>query len=58
MNGTDVIVIAVIAVIIGAITFYIIKQKKNGCKCIGCPYAKECSKKGCSCDSMNDSENE
>ena len=57
MIGTDIIVIAVIVAIIGAVTFYIVRQKKKGCKCIGCPYAKECSQKGCSCN-INSTENE
>ncbi len=45
---TDVIVIAAIVLVIGAAITYIVKQKKSGAKCIGCPYAKECaSKKNC-----------
>lgn len=39
----NVIVIAIVAVVIGAICFYLYRQKKNGAKCIGCPYSKECS---------------
>ena len=44
---TNVIVIAIIALIIGGAVGYIIKAKKNGQKCIGCPYSSSCSK-GCS----------
>lgn len=35
-------------IIIGAITgaiIYIKKEKKQGIKCVGCPYAKTCSNK-------------
>ncbi len=39
------IIIAVLVVIIGAIIGYLIKRKKQGAKCIGCPYANKCS--GC-----------
>lgn len=39
----DVIAIILIILIIGAATFYIIKAKKRGQKCIGCPYSKSCS---------------
>ena len=45
----DIIIIAVILVIITSAAFYIIKQKKSGAKCIGCPYAKQCGKTSCSC---------
>ena len=49
MGATDIIVIAIIALIIGAATFYIIRAKRRGAKCIGCPYAKSCTK--CKCGS-------
>ena len=44
-NLTDIIVILIVAVIIGAICFYLWRQKKKGVKCIDCPYAKECGGK-------------
>ena len=31
-------------VILSAIVFYIVREKKRGSKCIGCPYAKTCPK--------------
>ena len=39
----DIIALAVIALIIGGAIVYIIKAKKAGQKCIGCPYSKDCS---------------
>lgn len=45
MNPTDIIVIVVLALIIGAATAYIIKAKKSGKKCIGCPDSCSCSEK-------------
>lgn len=58
----DIIIIIVVAVILAVAIGYIIKQKKSGAKCIGCPYAKECSSKkseaGCSCGCDGDSKNE
>ena len=48
----EVIAIALIVLIIGGATAYIIKAKKSGKKCIGCPYSKSCSGK-CSCDAEN-----
>ncbi len=43
----DVIVILAVCLIIGAALFYIIKAKKSGKKCIGCPYADACSRDKC-----------
>ena len=37
------IVIAILVLIIGCATAYIVKEKKKGIKCIGCPNAKMCS---------------
>ena len=42
MNPADIIVIAVIALILGLAVFYIIKAKKSGKKCIGCPDGASC----------------
>ena len=42
------IAIGIIAVIVGAAVIYIIKAKKSGKKCIGCPDSSSC--KGCCCN--------
>ena len=39
----NVIIVSVILVILGLAAWYVIKAKKSGKKCIGCP-------DGCSCD--------
>ena len=39
----DLILIAVLLLIVGLAALYIIREKKKGRKCIGCPYAKQCS---------------
>lgn len=56
----DIIIIIVVSVILAVAIGYIIKQKKNGAKCIGCPHSKECSSKkseaGCGCGCGGDSE--
>ena len=44
---TDVIVIAIVVVVIGLAVGYVIKAKKRGTKCIGCPGSKSCQG-GCS----------
>lgn len=49
----DLIIIGIVAVIIALALVYVIRKKKQGVKCIGCPYAKDCAQKsdGCSCGS-------
>ena len=49
MEFSDLIVLAVILLIVGGALFYVIRQKKKGVHCIGCPDAKTCSaaKGGC-----------
>ena len=48
------IVIAVLLIIVGAAVSYIIKEKKRGSVCIGCPHAGTCAKMrqgSCNCHS-------
>ena len=45
---TDLIVLAVLAVIVGLAARYVYKAKKSGAKCIGCPVEGGCSGK-CNC---------
>ena len=55
MTPTDVIVIAIVALILCAVVVYIIKEKKKGRGCIGCPYSRQCGGKCCpSKDKSND----
>lgn len=48
---TNIIVLVILAGIIGGVVAYIIKAKKRGEKCIGCPYAKQCGG-NCNCQSQ------
>ena len=48
MGLVDYIAIALIALAVGGAIFYIVRAKKRGQKCIGCPYAKTCNK-NCTC---------
>jgi hypothetical protein len=54
MKPIDVIVTLILVAIIGGALTYIIRAKRRGEKCIGCPYAKQCSKNkssnNCCCD--------
>ena len=45
----DFVVIAVVALVIGSAAAYIVKVKKSGRKCIGCPYSGSCSAQGKGC---------
>lgn len=42
MGMVDFVAIAAILLIVGAAVFYIIRAKRRGEKCVGCPYAKQC----------------
>ena len=47
----DLIIILILAVIAGGIVFYLVREKKRGVTCVGCPHAKACAKRksgGCS----------
>ncbi len=49
----NMVLIAIILVVVLSAILYIDKQRKKGVKCIGCPCAKECAKKGnapCTCN--------
>ncbi len=43
------IIIAVLVVVLGAAIGYVIKAKKRGEKCIGCPHSKTCNSGNCNC---------
>jgi hypothetical protein len=49
MTPADIIAIAVILLLIGAASVYIIREKKKGRRCIGCPDSKTCSGSCASC---------
>ena len=61
MTLTDGIVLLAILLIVGGAVAYIIKAKKSGKKCIGCPDSSFCASGGCggncsacsSCSSSN-----
>ncbi|MBO5415990.1 MAG: FeoB-associated Cys-rich membrane protein [Clostridia bacterium] len=48
MGAVDYIAIAAIVLIVGAAVFYIVRAKKRGEKCVGCPHSKQCGGK-CGC---------
>ena len=47
MNPVDVILVAVIVVIAAAAVWFILKSKKSGKMCIGCPDSCACSGGNC-----------
>lgn len=54
----NIILIAVLVIIAGSASVYIMKQKKRGARCIGCPSAKTCGSQahctgGCGCNCQN-----
>ena len=51
MGPVDFIVIALICLAVGLSAFYVIRAKKKGVKCIGCPDGCNCSAKNGGCAS-------
>lgn len=43
--ATVIAVLVIVAILAAAIT-YIVREKKKGVKCIGCPYAQNCGSHG------------
>lgn len=43
----NVILLLIVLLIIGTVGYYLYKSNRQGQKCIGCPYAKQCHKKSC-----------
>ena len=58
MSAGEIIAIILSALIIGAALIYLIKAKKSGKKCIGCPDAASCigacGACNCGCKSKNE----
>lgn len=42
MNIATIIAVLALIIIVGLALRYIIKEKKKGSKCVGCPYAESC----------------
>lgn len=48
----DLIAVVIIAIVLGLAIWYIVRAKKNGAKCIGCPSGGNCCSsddESCSC---------
>lgn len=43
----NVVLIVILSLIVLGIVLFLVRAKKRGEKCIGCPYAKQCAKKNC-----------
>ncbi|MFI3166930.1 MAG: FeoB-associated Cys-rich membrane protein [Bacillota bacterium] len=56
MNVVDLVAGLIVASLLGLAIFYIVKAKKSGQKCIGCPHSKTCSQ-ACSCKSEENKNN-
>lgn len=64
----DFIIVGILIIIVGAAVIYIVRERKHGTKCIGCPAGGQCSGKcsgsytcggaPCSCKNDEDTENQ
>ena len=52
----DVIIVLIILAILASSICYIVKEKKKGHTCIGCPNASKC-KKHCHCEELKEQKN-
>lgn len=48
----NVVIVSVLVVIVGLAVGYIVKAKKKGAKCIGCPYS-DCCKSKTKCEKLD-----
>ena len=53
----NIIAVAVILIIVGCAVFYLVRAKRRGQKCVGCPYAKQCGG-ACSCKTEGNDKSE
>ena len=49
MDIKDIVITIVLILVLAGSIGYIIKAKRSGAKCIGCPSSKECGGHSCSC---------
>ena len=60
----NIILVVILLGIVAGIVWYLLRAKKRGETCIGCPYAKQCASQagkhagGCHCRGSQDKENE
>ncbi len=54
MQNIDIIVFLIVLAVLTFAVIYVYRQKKKGCKCIGCPNAGKCKiSQGCSSNVNN-----
>lgn len=46
----NIVVILIILALVGGAIAYIVKEKRSGAKCVGCPYGKSCTSGTCAPD--------
>ena len=54
MNTATIIALLAVVLIVSLAVRYIVREKKKGTKCIGCPYAGSCTRYGSSHEDMKD----
>ena len=57
----NIIVGGIIVILVGGAIWYIVREKKKGVRCIGCPSAGKCGKgscNSCQCQSAKTTDNE
>ncbi len=49
----DYIILGIVSAILAAVIIYLVRQKKKGVKCIGCPHGSKCTSCDCGCYEQN-----
>ena len=50
MNLATLIAVLALIIVVGLAVGYLIREKRRGSKCIGCPFAEGCPKHGNNCE--------
>ena len=45
----DIIILLILLLVVGLAIYYIVKEKRKGRACIGCPMSGKCPRKNCGC---------
>ena len=46
----NITVSVILALVLSGAILYVIREKKKGIRCVGCPYANQCGQTKCSCE--------
>ncbi len=54
MKPVDIVIVCVVALVLAAVVFFLVREKKKGKTCVGCPQGATCGGNCCSCEKSSD----